>query len=124
MVMSLQGVLKRKLRKQSYNNCLKQVLNQSRRGQRHQLLAINHSVGVFQGKATEEELQQPLLVVSELVQGSPVTSIAGDEALTELEAKYTELQEQLHYTKEGNSLLNLEEKEQKTKCPEGHYGPR
>ena len=71
--------------------------------------------GGFQGEATEEELQQPLVVVSELVQGSPVTSIAGDEALTELEAKYAELQEQLHYTKEENSLLNqnLEEKEQK-----------
>ena len=70
--------------------------------------------GGFQGEATEEELQQPLVVVSELVQGSPVTSIAGDEALTELEAKYAELQEQLHYTKEENSLLNqnLEEKEQ------------
>ena len=55
------------------------------------------------------------MVVSELVQESPVTSIAGDEALTELEAKYAELQEQLHYTKEENSLLNqnLEEKEQK-----------
>ena len=55
------------------------------------------------------------MVVSELVQGSLVTSIAGDEALTELEAKYAELQEQLHYTKEENSLLNqnLEEKEQK-----------
>ena len=69
----------------------------------------------FQGEAKEEELQQPLMVVSELVQESPVTSIAGDEALTELEAKYAELQEQLHYTKEENSLLNqnLEEKEQK-----------
>ena len=55
------------------------------------------------------------MVVSELVQESPVTSIAGDEALTELEAKYAELQEQLHYTEEENSLLNqnLEEKEQK-----------
>ena len=55
------------------------------------------------------------MVVLELVQESPVTSIAGDEALTELEAKYAELQEQLHYTKEENSLLNqnLEEKEQK-----------
>ena len=44
-----------------------------------------------------------------------MTSIAGDEALTELEAKYVELQEQLHYTKEENSLLNqnVEEKEQK-----------
>ena len=71
--------------------------------------------GGFQGEAKEEELQQPLMVVSELVQKSPVTSIAGDEALTELEAKYAELQEQLHYTKEENSLLNqnLEEKEQK-----------
>ena len=55
------------------------------------------------------------MVVSELVQESPVTSIAGDEALTELEAKYAELKEQLHYTKGENDLLNqnLEEKEQK-----------
>ena len=72
-------------------------------------------IGGFQGEAKEEELQQPLVVVSELVHESPVTSIAGDEALTELEAKYAELQEQLHYTKEENNLLNqnLEEKEQK-----------
>ena len=48
--------------------------------------------GGFQGEAKEEELQQPPVVVSKLVQESPVTSITGDEALTESEAKYAELQ--------------------------------
>ena len=47
-----------------------------------------------------------------IVQESPMTSIAGNEALTELEVK---LQEQLHYANEENNLLKrcLEEKEQK-----------
>ena len=57
----------------------------------------------FQGEATEEELQQPLTVVSELVQESLVTSIASDEALTKLEVKYAKLQ-QLHFTNEEINL--------------------
>ena len=44
-----------------------------------------------------------------------MTSIAGNEALTKLEAKYGKLQEQLYCTNEENNLLkqNLEEQEQK-----------
>ena len=66
--------------------------------------------GGFQGEAKEEELQQPLVVVSELVQESPVTSIAGNEALNKLEAKYANLQEQLHCTNEENNLLKQNSK--------------
>ena len=67
-----------------------------------------------QEEAKEEELQQPLAVALELVQEGPVTSIASDNALTDLEAEYAELQEQLHHTNEENNLLKqcLEEKEQ------------
>ena len=66
--------------------------------------------GSFQGEAKEEELQQSLVVVSELVQESPVTSIAGNEALKKLEAKYANLQEQLHCTKKENNLLKQNSK--------------
>ena len=43
-----------------------------------------------------------------------MTSIASDEILTKLEAKYAKLQEQLQCTNEENNLLkqSLEEKEQ------------
>ena len=43
-----------------------------------------------------------------------MTSIAGDETLTELEAEYAKLQKQLYCTNEENNLLKqcLEDKEQ------------
>ena len=67
----------------------------------------------FQEEAKEGKLQQPLTVVSLLVQERPVASISCYKALTELEAKYAKFQEHLHCTNEENDLLEqyLEKKD-------------
>ena len=74
-----------------------------------------------QEEAKAEELPQILAVVPELVQEGPMTSIASDKALTELEVNYaTKLQEQLHCVNKENGLLKqcLEEKEQELRVLE------
>ena len=55
------------------------------------------------------------MVVSELVQVSPVTSIAANEALSKLEAKMLSCKNNYANNYKGNNLLKqiLEEKEQK-----------
>ena len=120
MIMSLHRVLKRRLRKwRSYNNHLQQILNQSKRGQRHQLPAIR-STRSSREEAKEED-HGATTTTSKLVQERPVTSVFSDKVLTESVAQYAKLQELLHCTNEENNLLKqcLEEKDQKLSVLKG-----